>query len=150
VLESSIDDSSVHKSSTSIDDGLNYIGCCREIKHYNRSVLWKYAQKHDGSTKCVNQSSIAKNLPSSYYLIDVSVCWLPNFFLGCILTSECVIALLKIFSDPSYIFSICFTSSVRIVVFVMKRLMELFSGIVWDMLLGNSILNQTSTDSDLL
>jgi hypothetical protein len=40
VLESSTDDSSVHKLITSID-GLNPVGCCREMKHYNRSVLWK-------------------------------------------------------------------------------------------------------------
>jgi hypothetical protein len=39
VLESSTYDSGVHKLSTSID-GLNSIGCCRELKHYNRSVLW--------------------------------------------------------------------------------------------------------------
>jgi hypothetical protein len=95
----------------------------------------KHTQKHAGSTKCVNQSSIAKNLPSSYHLLDASLCWLPDFFLICVLTSECIIALLNIFSDPSYIFSICFTSSVRIVFFVMKRLMELFSGIKWGVLL---------------
>ncbi len=150
VLESTTDDSGVHKSSTSID-GLNSIGCRREMKHYNRSVLWKYGcpgssryakkcagliGKHTQKHKCVNQLSIAKNLPLSNHLLDASLCWLPNVFLGCILTSECVIALLNIFSDPSYIFSICFAASVRIVFFVMKRLMELCSGIMWGVLLG--------------
>ncbi len=38
LLESFVDDSIVHKSI----NGLDFISCCRRMKHYNRSVLWKY------------------------------------------------------------------------------------------------------------
>jgi hypothetical protein len=94
VLEGSIDDSSVlHKLGTSID-GLNHIGCCREMKHYNRSVLWKYG--------CPGSSIYAKRR-SGLITKHTKV-----FVLGCILTSECVIALLNLFCDPSCIVSICF------------------------------------------
>jgi hypothetical protein len=56
--------------------------------------------------------------------------------LGCILTSECVIALLNTFFDPSCIVKIFFTTSVRIVLSVLKILKVLFSGIMWNMWLG--------------
>jgi hypothetical protein len=131
VLESSTDDSSVHKLGTSID-GLNLIGCCREMKHYNRAVLLKYG--------CPGSSRYAKRRAGLITKCTKkhagSLFWLPNFVLGCILTSECVLALLNIFFNPCCIVKICVTTSIRIVRSVLKILKILFSGIMWNVWLG--------------
>ena len=145
MLESSTDDSSLHKLDSSID-GLNPIGCCREMKHYNRSVLWKfgcpgssrYANRRAGLiTKCTNKHAGSAGLITKCTNKHAgSLFWLPNFVLGCILTSECVLALLNIFFDPSYILNICVTISVRIVHTMLKILKVLFSSIMWNVWLG--------------
>jgi hypothetical protein len=115
-----------------IPNGLHYWRCCKWMKHFNRSILWKHACQGSSryTKRCIGRKcSVGSTAHKTTNSLDInhlqhaSLNWLRGLLKGVLLISKGFTSLLSVFVDPGYLISICITLAVKLMFFVLKALM---------------------------